>query len=83
MAVLRLAVKNDRPLARACGTCRFYERKYGSGICLMFDSFEPTLERRDYGRCGIEGRHWQPKPPRLGLIGWVRLLLMGEPRHDC
>jgi hypothetical protein len=30
--------------------------------------------------CGRPGKLWEPKPPRLGLFGWIKRLLLGDRR---
>lgn len=65
----------------ACMTCAFrspkktyfydwYCHKYGMGA---------GSSRARESLCGPEGRSWEPRPPRLGLIPWLRRLLWGDP----
>lgn len=62
----------------ACMTCAFGQI---GGNCGYF-SYSQGLCRSDTRLCGPEGRVWEPKPPRLGLIPWVRRLLWGDAPAD-
>jgi hypothetical protein len=58
----------------ACMTCAFREV---SGQCGYFN-LSQGFSRMRPELCGPEGRAWEPRPPRLGLIPWARRLLWGD-----
>ncbi len=67
----------------ACMTCAFHRPAGAFRLfdeCRYFCTLNVSWERTEHGRCGPEGRAWEPRPPRLGLISRVRRLLWGDPR---
>jgi hypothetical protein len=81
--VVRLAHTQRDPQTRACNTCRHAPTHFSGFTRCKATGNYVDVERMSGGyACGMEGRLWEPIPPRLGLFGWIRVLLFGEKRHD-
>jgi len=74
---IRLVHDGRRP-ARACSTCRHVFRSNTVDVTCGATGWAIHVERDSDGPCGRDGLMWEPRPPRVGLVGWFRRLLWGD-----
>lgn len=78
MTVVRLATSNSSPQKRACSTCRHGPRSISQECLALGRSI--YFERQDEeSACGLEGNLWEPRPRRIGLVGYIKRLIFGDP----
>jgi hypothetical protein len=65
-------------VGRACGTCKHYDRDDSAFFskCRFYSCFAQQA-RLHQKLCGVTGKNWEPRPPRVGLLKWARRLLWG------
>ena len=79
MPVIKLATSRAEPAKRACATCAHAPRFLNSiSICHATGGYIHVERYWDSHACGPDGRLWEQRPPRRGLIGTLRVWLFGE-----
>lgn len=81
--VIKLASTRREPVSRGCSTCRHAPRNPHVPFARCGATGNYIENERFYNSyaCGQEGRLWEaqpPKPPRLGILGTLRLWLLGD-----
>lgn len=71
--IVRLATSRERPVVKACGSCRWDGGAYDS--CKATRRYSGDERRNPDGACGPPGKLWER---RIGLFGWLRVFLFGE-----
>lgn len=59
--------------ARACGTCKHFRRDGTWSDPDRCDAFHARafMMRSEPDYCGLDGRFWEPRPPRRSVARWL------------
>lgn len=78
-SVLKLVHTQAHPQRRACNTCRHGPKIFAPySLCKATGGFIESERAYPHKACGSDGKLWEPVPPRRGLVGWLKVWVVGE-----